>query len=491
MTLCSGPRQPSGIVVVGGHFGYRWLRLANGTIAADDAFCINDPYLLECQQIRPFKPLLPATHVVRVRGSAQTTQPLAPVHSLTSRRLPMWAFFGSPAAAQITFVRDPVSRVVSHWYHHRQDCLGEGRQHTSLVRWKMGAKGEEEERRGERDLPPSRDFFLVGFGFSPPCRVCFSLLAGRHRISTYATWPPRRAEGRDTDLCKECSWQHCDGAQTSGGSIDSDSQGEPRSTRAAGEGEASLFECMSSRASVCVGPLSELRVTLRQLEFASKPRNQNVQSRYLQGAPLDNLLLLGVTERFAESLQVYPFLPLSASRCSVSFLPPPLLVRISIRCRSSAADARLGKSSSLLLPHVPGSLLSLALPHPFFCPWLCKRFVQVVVASPVITGVQLLPPLPLPLRPGTPSPSISCLRGYIVLTSNFFLSLYYLISLSSFPSDASDASSYPASREAERTAAGRGERQCPRLHRAVQAYRRGDPRHRRWVRRGGGMRSFL
>lgn len=61
--LCSDPRQPSGIVVVGGHFGYRWLRLANGTIAADDAFSLNDPYL-EGQQIRPFKPLLPATHVV-------------------------------------------------------------------------------------------------------------------------------------------------------------------------------------------------------------------------------------------------------------------------------------------------------------------------------------------------------------------------------------------------------------------------------------------
>jgi hypothetical protein len=40
------------------------------------------------------------------------------------------------------------------------------------------------------------------------------------------------------------------------------------------------------------------------MEFASLPRFQNQQSNYLKGVCPDDVLCLGVTERYNESLQV-------------------------------------------------------------------------------------------------------------------------------------------------------------------------------------------
>jgi len=118
--------------MVGGHLGYGWISFTDGSFGADDALQ-SDPYA-QGKQVKPWKPLLPASHVV-------------------------------------TFVREPVARVVSHW------------------RW------------ANRKHPDAEG----------PCTL---------------------------------------------------------------------------------------------LQFAARPVHQNVQSRYLQGAPLDEILCLGVTERFGESLQL-------------------------------------------------------------------------------------------------------------------------------------------------------------------------------------------
>jgi hypothetical protein len=59
----SSPWTPSAVIMVGGHFGYNWLQFGDGTIAADETFR-TDPYA-QGKQVKPWKPFLPATHVVQ------------------------------------------------------------------------------------------------------------------------------------------------------------------------------------------------------------------------------------------------------------------------------------------------------------------------------------------------------------------------------------------------------------------------------------------
>ena len=49
------------------------------------------------------------------------------------------------------------------------------------------------------------------------------------------------------------------------------------------------------------------------MEFAALPLFRNLQSRYLKGVCLDDVLCLGVTERYHESLQVVGHVHMSSS----------------------------------------------------------------------------------------------------------------------------------------------------------------------------------